>query len=671
MAASSATCYFKVKTILNKRETSTIQAINLNQSLSEFASAYLVDKDVHIERVAGDDADTDLNTPFWVLNDFGKIVRGQSNIGDHDPEYCVDKYEQWGSPAEPKCPLPQFTGSSPSTWQWIVGPVVLYVLERFVRFFRSNQQVVISKVVKHPSKVFELQMRKKGFSMGPGQYIFLQCPKISHLEWHPFTLTSTGRILEERSIMDLLELEDNTKKPLNKKPKKSLDKKKVSSDKNKNLDKQSSDNNGIDISKLTPKNNDSLRGLLGIDSSSFNDFEQFSPQDYPRMQIQIDANDISDTELAEENVLPPPDFTRKVPNEILFDGEKWKIVNDEVNSLLDKVAIVETVHESEEFIATLFIVPKPNNKFRPVINLRFLNKFVCYNHFKQETFNVVLDLVQRNDFFTKMDLSAYFSVPIHDDSTKYLKFSWNCQLYKFICLPFGLAIAPLLFTKILKPIYAWFRKQSVRCSITKIKYRNYDRHVRILGVCNTNKREKSVLKPCQRILFWFYPGFNLASFIGLIVNAFYAVFEAKLHFRDLERNKIKGLEGSMDFDKKVQLSDSKTKHGKLIRPMPVHVICRTDASFLGYGGIDLSSEIHTNGRWASEEKHNKSINYLELLAIFYALQAFKSPKPRYIAMWDVSIVLRFLEFLGKNSDLSLKILTFKTVALVALGNILV
>ncbi|WAR20011.1 hypothetical protein MAR_001849 [Mya arenaria] len=100
-----------------------------------------------------------------------------------------------------------------------------------------------------------------------------------------------------------------TKKPLNKKPKKSSDKKKVSSDKNKNSDKQSSDNNGIDISKLTPENIESLRGLLGIDSSSFNDFEQFSPQDYPRMQIQIDANDISDTELAEENVLPPPDFT--------------------------------------------------------------------------------------------------------------------------------------------------------------------------------------------------------------------------------------------------------------------------------------------------------------------------------------------------------------------------
>ena len=28
--------------------------------------------------------------------------------------------------------------------------------------------------------------------MGPGQYIFLHCPKISQLEWHPFTLTSVS-----------------------------------------------------------------------------------------------------------------------------------------------------------------------------------------------------------------------------------------------------------------------------------------------------------------------------------------------------------------------------------------------------------------------------------------------------------------------------------------------
>lgn len=49
---------------------------------------------------------------------------------------------------------------------------------------------VIVQVVTHSSGVLELHMKKHGFKMGAGQYIFLQCPSVSQLEWHPFTLTS-------------------------------------------------------------------------------------------------------------------------------------------------------------------------------------------------------------------------------------------------------------------------------------------------------------------------------------------------------------------------------------------------------------------------------------------------------------------------------------------------
>lgn len=48
----------------------------------------------------------------------------------------------------------------------------------------------ILQVVTHPFKTIELQMKKKGFKMEVGQYIFVKCPKVSKLEWHPFTLTS-------------------------------------------------------------------------------------------------------------------------------------------------------------------------------------------------------------------------------------------------------------------------------------------------------------------------------------------------------------------------------------------------------------------------------------------------------------------------------------------------
>lgn len=92
--------------------------------------------------------------------------------------------------------------------------MILYLCERMVRIYRSHQKVVITKVtapslystrltltlyltlslppqvVMHPSKTLELQMKKKGFSMEVGQYVFIQCPSVSRLEWHPFTLTS-------------------------------------------------------------------------------------------------------------------------------------------------------------------------------------------------------------------------------------------------------------------------------------------------------------------------------------------------------------------------------------------------------------------------------------------------------------------------------------------------
>ena len=61
-----------------------------------------------------------------------------------------------------------------------------------------------------------------------------------------------------------------------------------------------------------------------------------------------------------------------IPNEIPFNQEQWAIVDNEVKELLRIGAIVPSESEPDEFISTIFIVPKPNGKFRPVINLRYL-----------------------------------------------------------------------------------------------------------------------------------------------------------------------------------------------------------------------------------------------------------------------------------------------------------
>ena len=59
-----------------------------------------------------------------------------------------------------------------------------------MREVRSRHRTYISKVIQHPSKVMEIQIKKEKTTTRAGQYIFLCCPEVSYFQWHPFTLTS-------------------------------------------------------------------------------------------------------------------------------------------------------------------------------------------------------------------------------------------------------------------------------------------------------------------------------------------------------------------------------------------------------------------------------------------------------------------------------------------------
>jgi len=73
---------------------------------------------------------------------------------------------------------------------WLFGGL-LWIGERILREVRSRHRTYISKVIQHPSKVMELQIKKEKTTVRAGQYIFLSCPEISYFQWHPFTLTSS------------------------------------------------------------------------------------------------------------------------------------------------------------------------------------------------------------------------------------------------------------------------------------------------------------------------------------------------------------------------------------------------------------------------------------------------------------------------------------------------
>ncbi len=86
---------------------------------------------------------------------------------------------------------------------------------------------------------------------------------------------------------------------------------------------------------------------------------------------------------------------------------------------------------NEGFISSMFIVPKKDGGNRTVINLKPLNQFLVYEHFKMEGIHMLRDLLKQDDYLVKIDLKdAYLTVPIWKSHQKYLRFLWKGTLHE-------------------------------------------------------------------------------------------------------------------------------------------------------------------------------------------------------------------------------------------------
>ena len=139
-----------------------------------------------------------------------------------------------------------------------------------------------------------------------------------------------------------------------------------------------------------------------------------------------------------------------------------------IQSLIPKGAISVVNPCPQQFISTLFLVEKGQGtgELRPVINLKALNKFLPKEKFKMEGLHTARALPRKGDYVMKLDLKdAYYAVPIHPESRKYLRFQFKGTTYEFRWLPFGLFLAPRVFTRILRPIVAKLRSEGIQTVI--------------------------------------------------------------------------------------------------------------------------------------------------------------------------------------------------------------
>ena len=349
--------------------------------------------------------------------------------------------------------------------------------------------------------------------------------------------------------------------------------------------------------------------------------------------------------------------------------------------MLEKHAIEETTPSGHGFLSTIFLVPKKDGGQRLVINLKCLNKFVYTEHFKMEGIHILRDLLRTGDWMKKVDLKdAYFMVPIHEEDRAFLKFSFKERTYQFKCLPFGLACAPWVFTKILKPLAAQLRQLGMRLIVyiddililAESKELAWEHIIGLIYLLENLgfviNQPKSTLEPTQSIEFLEFSvnsvqqelslpagkvkkiraetrhllegnqitARKLSQLLGRLQAATRAVPLAPLFYRKLQRALQRTLEQSdQDYSAQLTLSTGEQEelqwwldhlsawNGRTIMTEKPSLVIESDASTQGWGAFCEGTQ--TGDPWSPEERlwHN---NCLEALAAFHAVKCFVRDK---------------------------------------------
>ena len=372
-----------------------------------------------------------------------------------------------------------------------------------------------------------------------------------------------------------------------------------------------------------------------------------------------------------------------------------------LHQLIDKNT-VELVQNptSLGFFNRLFLVPKPNNKWRPILDLSKLNLFLKVEKFKMETPETIRTSLQQGEWVTSVDFKdAYFHIPIQEQSRKYLRFHIQGRTYQFKALPFGLSTAPMEFTVVAKEVKLMASHKGIRIHqylddwLVRTRSKQLcSLHTQILvQMCQKLgwlvNIEKSELDPKQIFNFVGYQ-FNLESgrvrptpdrwqslqdkirillsaptcsvrqfmsLIGLLTATEKHVHLGRLHMRPIQwhlKNNWRVLES---LEKIIPLPSSLHPHlqwwleaNNVLQGQPLHPIRHalqifTDASKEGWGAH--LNELTARGSWSVPES-NLHINYLELKAVFLALKEFQDLCVDKIVLVATDNTTVFIVYLG-------------------------
>lgn len=138
------------------------------------------------------------------------------------------------------------------------------------------------------------------------------------------------------------------------------------------------------------------------------------------------------------------------------------------SAIADLVATgaAEPVDVQPTCVLPLGVVPKKGtSKYRLIFDARYINEHLVVPSFQYEGLSALPEILQPNDFLFTVDLkSGYHHIDMHPDAWPYLGFEWRGQFFRFVQLPFGLAPACWVFTKVTRELQQYWRADGHRCA---------------------------------------------------------------------------------------------------------------------------------------------------------------------------------------------------------------
>ena len=141
-----------------------------------------------------------------------------------------------------------------------------------------------------------------------------------------------------------------------------------------------------------------------------------------------------------------------------------------VEKAIDQLVIKGCVSEVQSeplMVNPLTVAYNRDGKPRLVLDCRNINPHLKQFKFRYEDISTAKQIFRKGDFLFTFDLkSAYHHIEIFEDHRPYLGFAWRKRakkvFYQFNVLPFGLATAPYIFTKLLKVVLTFWRSRGYR-----------------------------------------------------------------------------------------------------------------------------------------------------------------------------------------------------------------